>query len=254
MSNYTVTFSPTGGTSKVAGILEHSFGGSFAAIDLLDRSIDFSRYRFNPDDFCMVAVPSYGGRVPALAISRLKKMEGNGAKTLLVAVYGNRAYEDTLAELKDTLEERGFLCIAAVAAVAEHSIMRQFGAGRPDAEDEKVLAGFAERVRHQMEASTCPAGVWVPGNRPYREYHGSAMSPTANRNCVKCGTCEMKCPARAIPKENPSETEKTKCIACMRCIAVCPTHARANDPTQLAALVKKLEKVCTGRKQNELFC
>ena len=60
-------------------------------------------------------------------------------ETILAAVYGNRAFEDTLLELEDTLVLAGFDCKAAVAAVAEHSIMHQFGQGRPDAEDEKRL-------------------------------------------------------------------------------------------------------------------
>ena len=71
-------------------------------------------------------------------LERLKEMEGGHAKTILAAVYGNRAFEDTL-ELEDTLVLAGFDCKAAVAAVAEHSIMHQFGQGRPDAEDEKSL-------------------------------------------------------------------------------------------------------------------
>ena len=32
----------------------------------------------------------------------------------------------------DTVQNAGFRCAAAIAAVAEHSIMRQFAAGRPD--------------------------------------------------------------------------------------------------------------------------
>ena len=35
-----------------------------------------------------------------------------------------------------------FTCIGAIAAVAEHSILRQFGTGRPDIEDEKELRAF----------------------------------------------------------------------------------------------------------------
>ena len=43
----------------------------------------------------------------------------------LIVVYGNRAYDDTFVELQDVLTGAGFVCIAAVAATAEHSIMRQ---------------------------------------------------------------------------------------------------------------------------------
>ena len=69
----------------------------------------------------MAAVPSYGGRVPEIAVSRLKQMKGNGARAVLLVVYGNREYEDTLLELSDVMEAAGFSPVAAVAAVAEHS-------------------------------------------------------------------------------------------------------------------------------------
>ena len=58
---------------------------------------------------------------------------GCGARAVLMCVYGNRAYEDTLVELADTAEKAGFHVIAAVAAIAEHSVVRRFAAGRPGA-------------------------------------------------------------------------------------------------------------------------
>ena len=60
-------------------------------------------------------------------------------------VYGNRAYDDTLLELKTRLKRAGFRCAAAVAAVAEHSIMCQFATGRPDPGDLAEYFGFTEQ-------------------------------------------------------------------------------------------------------------
>lgn len=91
----------------------------------------------------MIAVPSYGGRVPQAATERLSAIRGNGAKAVLLCVYGNRAYEDTLVELEDTAKQAGFRVIAAIAAIAEHSIARQFATGRPDAQDQARLHTFA---------------------------------------------------------------------------------------------------------------
>ena len=70
---------------------------------------------------------SFGGRVPAVAVDRIKKLKGNNSNTILVAVYGNREYDDTLIELEDTLKKVQFHCVAAVAAIAEHSIMQLVG-------------------------------------------------------------------------------------------------------------------------------
>lgn len=83
--------------------------------------MDYSAFSFNKGDVCIVSVPSYGGRVPAPAVSRLRLTRGNGAGAILIGTYGNRDYDDTFAELKDVLEEAGYVCLAAVAAVTQHS-------------------------------------------------------------------------------------------------------------------------------------
>lgn len=46
-------------------------------------------------------------------------MQGNGARAVLVCVYGNRAYEDTLVKLEDAAVQAGFQVVAGVAAIAE---------------------------------------------------------------------------------------------------------------------------------------
>ena len=107
---YTIYFSPTGGTKKVADIVSRALsnerengGWEMKEIDLSPAGTDYSQYHFTREDICIVAAPSFGGRVPGLVLERLKEMEGGHAKTILAAVYGNRAFEDTLLELEDTL-------------------------------------------------------------------------------------------------------------------------------------------------------
>ena len=152
MSVYKITFSPTGGTKKAADIFTESFSPESTYVDFVSQKKDCSGYSFRPEDICIVSVPSYGGRVPDIAVRRLRQMKGDGAKAVLIVTYGNRDYDDTFAELQDVLEEAGFVCIAGVAAIAEHSIMRQFAAGRPNEQDEKELAEFAFRIRTAMES------------------------------------------------------------------------------------------------------
>ena len=115
MANYNIHFSPTGGTKKVADILVSAFGETWQEIDLCR---EVAPVTLSAEDVCLVSVPSYGGRVPTIAIQRLQAICVNVAKTVLNCVYGNREWEDTLTELQDTLEAQGFVCAAAVAAVA----------------------------------------------------------------------------------------------------------------------------------------
>jgi len=111
MSNYSIYFSPTGGTKKVTDILGNALASDWKEIDLCREVAPMD---LTAEDVCLVSVPSYGGRVPGIALNRLTAIKANGAKAVLVCVYGNREWEDTLTELQDTLESCGFVCAAAV--------------------------------------------------------------------------------------------------------------------------------------------
>ena len=166
MRVFDIVFSPTGGTEKVSGYIANALDGETVAVDLADSGLGFRTVAMTKVDVAVIAVPSYGGRVPAVAVERLGMVRGNDARAVLVCVYGNRAYEDTLVELEDAAKGAGFRVIAAVSAIAEHSIVRQFAAGRPDAQDAAQLAGFADQIQQKISAGDASEPA-IPGNRPY---------------------------------------------------------------------------------------
>lgn len=252
MNLYELSFSPTGGTQQVADCLSQALAQEIRPIDLMDRGVAFDGISLAEDDVAVIAVPSYGGRVPAPAAERLSRIKGNGARAILVCVYGNRAYEDTLVELEDAAKQAGFRVVAAVAAIAEHSIARQYAAGRPDAEDQKQLQGFAEKIREKLAAGDCTE-PGIPGNRPYKKAGGSNMVPKPTKDCNSCGVCAQKCPVQAIDRQDPKCTDKDRCISCMRCVSVCPRSARKVNSVLLAAVDVALKKVCSDRKEGELY-
>ena len=247
MNTVEIIFSPTGGTEKVAHILGGHWSENTVKIDLSDAMTDFSKCIIDKEDQVLIAMPSFGGRAPAVAIQRLRKIAGNGAKCTLVCIYGNRAYEDTLVEMEDAAKESGFRVVAAVAAVSEHSIMPQYAAGRPDASDKKQLEQFAEQIAGKTEAA-----VSIPGNRPYKKAGGAGFVPKPSKNCVKCDVCVKNCPVQAIDPEKLTADSK-KCIACMRCVKQCPHNARKVNGAMVSVAAMAIKKACSVRKENELF-
>lgn len=252
MSVFEIVFSPTGGTRKVSGLVAGALGKNTVTVDLTDSGLDFNAVSMTEDDVAVISVPAYAGRIPAVVADRLGMVRGNGARAVLVCVYGNRAFEDTLVELEDVAKRAGFRVVAAVSAIAEHSVARQFAAGRPDAQDVAQLSEFAQRIRQKLldGAASEPS---IPGNRPYKQTGGHSMVPHATEDCVSCGACAALCPVRAIDKDDPRQVDGEACISCMRCVSVCSQNAREPNPAALSAVTKMLSKVCVVRKECELF-
>lgn len=278
MKIFKIIFSPTGGTEKVANICAEALAKETApdfanvdalinTIDLTDRDADFAALgtAIATDDLCIIAVPSYGGRVPQTALDRLALIDGNCAKAILVAVYGNREFDDTLLELEEAAIASNFTQIAGIAAIAEHSIARQFAPGRPDTEDKAQLEDFIRQIAQKPEALgyTAPADeevdfidintLLLPGGYPFKEYKGSSSKPIATDACIACGLCADKCPVAAIPASAPNTTDNAVCISCMRCIAICPEKARQLPAENLAAVSERLAPLCAERKANKLY-
>lgn len=253
MKCYEMVFSPTGGTKKIAEIVAKQWECEKQYIDLTKPDLDISTVKVEENDICIIAVPSFAGRVPAPAAEKIKVITGNGAKAVAICVYGNRAYDDTLVELVDLCEEADLKVAAALAAISEHSIMRQFAAGRPDKEDMEILEEFAKKIKEKINSGNIDIDAKIPGNRPYIEAKAVPMKPKTTMSCNGCSLCATECPVGAISIDNPRKTDKEKCISCMKCISICPKHARKVSKLMLKMASKKMAGAFVERKESELF-
>ena len=153
--------------------------------------------------------------------------------------------------MQDVASEMRFRVIAAVAAAAEHSIIRKYGKGRPDTDDEQILRRFGADIMRKAGSNDCTIPQ-VPGNHPYKKA-GKVPQPKGRRECNRCGVCAKQCPADAIPLSDPKTVDTAKCISCMKCVSVCPTGARSIGMIMNFLATQGLKKVCATRKENELF-
>ncbi|MGN0281123.1 MAG: 4Fe-4S binding protein [Prevotella sp.] len=249
-----ILFSPTGGTKMVADAICTGIGGDYDVIDLCVPDNSFQETTISDAELVIIAMPVFGGRIPHLAVERLRNIKGNGAKCAVVVAYGNRHFDDALLELRDEATAAGFTVVAAVAAVAEHSIIREFGAGRPNAKDNVRLMILGNSILQKIEDEDADnlTNFDVPGNRPYKKTI-SLPHPKAGRSCHRCGLCASNCPVGAIPLDEPRSVDKKKCISCMRCVAVCPRSARGIGWLTNKFIALAIGKACSKKKENMLF-
>ena len=176
------------------------------------------------------AVPAYGGRVPAPAVGKIARCAGDGTPAVLLVTFGNREIDDTMLELADLVEDRGFVPVGGAAVVAHHSLMTDVAEGRPDAGDLDAVDRLSSSVLEKLATAHAAAEgrlAGIPGGKPYREFGGTPFKAEADAGrCVGCGACARQCSVGAIDGQNCAATDAGLCISCTRCLSACPHGAR----------------------------
>lgn len=241
-------FSPTGGTKKAGMALASKIATTVNEVNLAEKVLT------NPTaEVVVIAAPVFGGRIPAIVSDKIAKLTGAGKKAITAVIYGVRAYEDALLELNNAMKNSGFDVVASAALVAQHSIVAEVGAGRPDQKDVDEIQQFAKRVLENLEEGKTNT-VTVPGNYPYKEQMKVPATPLSLAACGGCGYCAAVCPTDAITVAgNDVTTDLEKCIMCMACVAKCPAQARILPPPLQDGMTEKLGALKDVRRENEFY-
>lgn len=248
-----ICYSPSGGTSKVADIFCKGLrcSGAIETIDIFKHPMTQER-DVDAKTLLVVSIPVYAGRVPAVAAESLSHLKGEGTPAVIIAVYGNRDYDDALIEARDILAGNGFRIIAAGAFIARHSIFPDLAKGRPDNDDAQTIDAFAAAVNAKLQNGVYDEPA-IPGNRPYRKPGKVPVYPRADKSCNGCGLCARECPCGAIPVAKPRVCDKSLCISCGHCISICPQKARRYSGIIYNLAARKFYDAFSDRKECETF-
>lgn len=258
-----VYFSATGTTKKILESI--AAGTKVEHVEHMNLTGPDSAVKLNQlssNELVILGAPVYGGRLPVDAVNRFKNLKADKTPAVIVVLYGNRAFDDALLELKNLTIELGFNPVAGGAFIGEHSFATKdfpIAAGRPDQQDIEMAIDFGARIMDKIKQVTSPdkpMDLMLPGKFPYEASGARVMevSPiTRQDTCSLCGTCSEVCPTAAISVNESVETETDRCIRCCACIKNCPEEARFFQDDMMETITKWLNENCSERKEPQVF-
>lgn len=267
---HNIYFSATDTTRRVVETIGDRIAQILGArTETFDFTLPSARDGFpliEPNAIVVFGVPTYAGRIPNVLLKYLDTVRGNGAIAVPVVTYGNRAYENSLVELRDLLETHGFRTVAAGAFCCEHSFSTTLAAGRPNASDLAFAKEFAEKVARKISSEAfataehqpievtgdTEAGYYQPKSSTGAKIDIRKVKPKTKDSCIKCGKCADLCPMGSVSHDNPSEITGI-CIKCCACVKKCPVGAKYFDDEGFLYHKHELETRYARPADNTIF-
>ena len=256
LTAHLIFFSPTGTTKKTTTSIAQGLGVKNVVhydVTLPGSSIE----TVLSDGIAIIGIPVYAGRVPELCLQRMQRITAKGLPCVLVALYGNREFEDALVELRDFATRQGFKVVAAGAFIGEHSYSTQerpIAAGRPNSEDLLLVEQFGQQVAAKIKNGNLNTPE-IAGDVPYKELvkFGGVAPETVREKCTLCGKCAEVCPTGVITVSERVATEADHCVMCCACVKTCEVDARPFKHPRIEERRALLLKHCSQPKAPEVF-
>ena len=268
-------FSPTGNTEKIAKAMAQAAAEAAGSDGLQLETLDFTRpevragkYEFAEDDLLIIGLPVYAGRLPNKILPFVQEnLKGNGTMSLPFVCFGNRAFDDGIAELVYEQKNTGFRPAAAAAFATQHAFATELAHGRPnaaDTEEAKAIALSAWESIRRSGSSSDFGELTVDGNTPPGPYYRpkrmdgepavflKAKPLTDTDKCVSCGTCAEVCSMGSIDPDDVTSVPGI-CIKCQACVVHCPKGAKYFDDPDFLSHREMLEANFTEEKQNTFW-
>lgn len=231
----TIAFSPCGSTEKVTQLLTAKLSVPVETYNLTLPDARKSHLSFDSETLVFISFPVYGG-LPGIARDVFACLQGNDTPCVYVAVRGDTEPGGFYHSMNDLAQPLGFRPVAAVAAVAEHTLMPTVSHARPNKEDAQLLGQFGLQAYAQAEAGKTLTKI--PGERS--EIPDIIVYPFTDADvCIRCGQCVDNCPAGAIPEDDPLTQDNNLCICCSECAHVCPVDARTMGDEKAREMLHK---------------
>lgn len=278
-------------TSHEASGYSNSASPVSSTVNVIDFTLPSSRetiYTFGPKDLVVFGCPTYAGKTPNKILHFLQTgFKGNGAPVIPIVTFGNRSFDNSLAELTESLKDSEFKVIAAGAFCCRHAFTNKLGTGRPDKKDyddmDLLISGIINKMQDFFKRFSSPNNLsksdsldqhiadnllislkQIPGSfdAPYYTPLGTDGKPavflkakpiTNNNLCDDCGFCVKVCPMGAINPSDFSDVPGT-CIKCHACVNLCHKGAKSfHDPAFISHRTMLEENYAETRAENCIF-
>ncbi|MEA1961214.1 MAG: EFR1 family ferrodoxin [Bacillota bacterium] len=257
-----IYFSPNGTTKSVLDAVVKGIGAEeVTLVDSTRPEVRSEKQGPITEDLVIIGVPVYFGRIPQAAYDYLINLQGNQKPVVIMSVFGNRGYGDSLLELKEICRQAGFHVIAAAAFIGEHAFSTDkiaIAINRPDEDDLRKAEAFGQQIRQKIVSCTKTEELTEPnvlGNPMLKKRPKDLFSCVSQRDiqvCTQCGLCAKNCPVGAIDTETLA-VNKDLCIHCCACVKGCPQNARTMKNTKFKMVSIMLEKTCKTRQEPIIF-